>query len=85
MNNAQNEAFLAQAFTNPPVILPIQNLGEVAFIFQKHKEAMALLDICVKLYKGLDPENTLKYKSLALLGSLLEAQHQTQTMQIIYD
>ena len=33
MNNAQNEAFLTQVFQNPPVILPIQNLGEVAFIF----------------------------------------------------
>ena len=32
MQNAKNQAFLKQAFHNPPVILPIQNLGEISFI-----------------------------------------------------
>ena len=34
---------------------------------------MALLDISLKLYSHLDPENLLKYKNLALLGALLES------------
>lgn len=32
MKNAKNEQFLKTAFKNPPSILPIQNLGEIAFI-----------------------------------------------------
>ena len=84
LHNARNEQFLRKVFTNPPVILPIQNLGEIAFILQKTKEAFALLDISIKLYKNLDPDNLLKYKNLALLGALLESQGQTQLMQNIY-
>jgi len=49
-------------------------LGEMAYIIQKYKESFALLDIALKMYKVVpgDPENTLKYKVLSLLGSLLD-------------
>jgi hypothetical protein len=32
-------------------VLPIQNLGEMAYIIQKYTEAFSLLDIALKLYK----------------------------------
>lgn len=46
---------------------------------------MALLDIALKLYKvgKGDPSNTLKYKVLSLLGSLLDTQSDTQSVQRI--
>lgn len=66
------------------MILPIQNLGEIALILQKAKEAFTLLDMSLKLYKQLDPDNLLKYKNLALLASLMDQQGQTQTMQMIF-
>ena len=53
-------------------ILPVQNLGEVAFIMQRNKDAFAFLDIALKLYKIHDVHNLLKFKVLTLLGSLLE-------------
>lgn len=84
MKNAQNEQFLKHVFKNPPVILPLQNLGEIYYILQKPRPAMALLDISLKTYKAIDPENLLKYKNLVLLGAVLEQQHQTQTMQQIF-
>ena len=45
---------------------------------------MALLDMSLKTYKAIDPENLLKYKNLVLLGAVLEQQHQTPTMQQIF-
>jgi sulfur relay (sulfurtransferase) DsrF/TusC family protein len=59
-------------------------LGEIAYILQRPKEAFALLDISLKLYKNIDPENILKYKNLALLGGLLSQQNQNSMMQNIY-
>ena len=44
----------------------------MAYIMQKYKEGFALLDICLKLYKNLDFDNLLKYKTLSLLGALLD-------------
>ena len=32
MQNAKNQEFLKSVFRNPPSILPVQNLGEIAFI-----------------------------------------------------
>ena len=84
MQNAHNETFLKSCFGNPPTILPIQNLGEIAFILQKPKEAMALLDISLKLYKKIDPDNILKFKNLALLGAILEQQGQQQITVQMY-
>ena len=70
--NALNEQLLSVAIRNSQTILPIQNLGEVAFIMQRYKDSFALLDIALKLYKVHDLNNLLKYKVLTLLGSLLE-------------
>jgi hypothetical protein len=39
---------------------------------QRYKESFALMDICIKLYKTIDPTNMLKYKVLSFLGSLLD-------------
>jgi hypothetical protein len=72
-HNAYNEKFLINTFKRGESILPIQNLGEIAYIMQRYKEAFALMDISLKLYKGLDPSNMLKYKVLSILGSLLDA------------
>jgi hypothetical protein len=52
--NFANEQFLKDLFRMPPSILPIQNLGEIAHIMQKRKEAFILLDMVIKLYKNLD-------------------------------
>jgi len=52
--NAANEKFLKELFEMPPVVLPMQNLGEMAFIMQRHREAFSLLDMSLKLHKILD-------------------------------
>lgn len=52
---------------------------------QKQKSAFTLLDMCLKLYKVLDGQNLLKFKALTLLGSLLESQGDTQSMQRIHE
>jgi hypothetical protein len=52
--NLANEKFLGSIFTQAASILPIQNLGELAFIMQKQKAAFTLLDMCLKLYKVID-------------------------------
>jgi hypothetical protein len=76
-NHQYNEKFLASLITRAETTLPIQNLGEMAYIIQKYKEAFNLLDIALKLYKvgPGDKGNTLKYKVMSLLGSLLDTQN----------
>jgi len=73
-NNDANEKFLGSSFVMSPSILPIQNMGEIAFVTKKYKDAFTLLDLCLKLYKTHDFQNLLKFKVLTLLGSLLETQ-----------
>ena len=50
---------------------------------QRHKDSFAFLDIALKLYKIHDMHNLLKFKVLTLLGSLLETQGDTQSMERI--
>lgn len=45
---------------------------------------MALLDMSLKLYKELDPDNELKFKNLCLLGAILESQGQAEMTANIY-
>lgn len=71
---AGNETLLRDTIHSSQTILPIQNLGEVAFIMQRYKDAFAFLDMTLKLYKIHDVHNLLKYKVLTLLGALLETQ-----------
>eukprot|EP00347_Sterkiella_histriomuscorum_P004387 403360655 len=78
-----NEKFLKNLITQPQSILPIQNLGELAYIVQKYKEAFAFLDICMKVYKNIDVENLLKFKCLSLLGGLLESQGDHSSMMSV--
>ena len=68
---------MQETIKNSQTILPIQNLGEVAFIMQRYKDAFAFLDIALKLYKINDMQNLLKFKVLTLLGSLLQTQGDT--------
>ena len=84
-NHPYNEKFLQSLFLKGESILPIQNLGEMAYIIQKYQESFALLDVALKLYKvgQGDPSNTLKYKVLSLLGSLLDTQNDAQSVQKI--
>lgn len=82
-SNAQNEQLLKIAIKNSSTILPIQNLGEVAFIMQRHKDSFAFLDMALKLYKNHDMHNLLKFKVLTLLASLLETQGDTESMERI--
>lgn len=84
-NNHLNEVFLTGLFQMPPTILPLQNLGEIAHIMQKYKEAFTLLDMTIKLYKALDFQNLLKFKALTMLGSLLDSQGDHQSMQRIHE
>lgn len=81
--HAYNEKFLKSVITRPDSILPIQNLGELAYILQRYKEAFAFLDMSLKLYKMVDTDNLLKFKCLSLLGSLLEAQGDSESMRKI--
>lgn len=69
----------------PPSILPLQNLGEIAHIMQRRKEAFTLLDMCIKLYKSLDWQNLLKFKALTMLGSLLESQGDIVSMRKMHE
>ena len=84
-NHPYNEKFLQSLFLRGETVLPIQNLGEMAYIMQKYKEAFSILDIALKLYKvgQGDPHNTLKYKVLSLFGSLLDTQGDTASVQKI--
>ena len=52
---------------------------------QRPKDSFALLDMALKLYKVHDMHNLLKFKVLALLGSLLETQGDTESMARIHD
>lgn len=70
--NAANEQLLTTAIKSSQTILPIQNLGEIAFIMQRYKDSFAFFDAALKLYKIHDMHNLLKFKVLTLLGSLLE-------------
>ena len=83
--NAANEQLLQHTFTQPASILPIQNIGEIAFIMQKYRDAFALLDACLKMYKLHDRHNLLKFKCMTMLGSLLESQGDTASMQRIHE
>ena len=83
--NAANEQLLKIAIKSSQTILPIQNLGEVAFIMQRFKDSFAFLDMALKLYKVHDMHNLLKFKVLTLLGSLLETQGDTASMERIHD
>ena len=70
-NMAKNDDLLRDLFQVPATILPLQNLGEIAYIIERPNAAFCLLDMCMKLYKHLDPENLTKFKALTLLGSIL--------------
>ncbi|CDW76305.1 UNKNOWN [Stylonychia lemnae] len=78
-----NEKFLKELIKRADSILPIQNLGEIAYILQKYQEAFALLDIALKLYRMIDMENLMKYKTLSLLGALLDSQQDQDSMMNI--
>ena len=52
---------------------------------QRYKDSFAFLDMALKLYKVHDMNNLLKFKVLALLGSLLESQGDIQSMERIHD
>lgn len=83
--NAANEQLLKTTIKSSQSILPIQNLGEVAFVMQRFKDSFAFLDMSLKLYKVHDMHNLLKFKVLTLLGSLLESQGDTESMARIHD
>lgn len=68
----KNELLLSNTFREPQSILPLQNLGELALIMQKQKDAFSLFDMSIKLYKHLDKDNMLKFKVLTLLASMIE-------------
>ena len=70
-NMAKNEEFVKDIFRVPATILPLQNLGEIAYILERPNAAFCLLDMAMKLYKLLDPENLTKFKALTILGSIL--------------
>ena len=82
--NAANETLLKTAIKSSQTILPIQNLGEVAFVMQRYKDSFAFLDMALKLYKIHDMRNLLKFKVLTLLGSLLESQGDVNSMERIH-
>ena len=71
--NALNEQLLRHTFSIPASILPIQNLGEIAFIMQKYRDGFALLDMALKMYKLFDNHNLSKFKVMTMLGGLLES------------
>ena len=76
---ARNQIFVQHVFRNPASILPIQNLGEISLLLpQKPMEAFSYLDMSVQMFKQLQPDNTQQYKSLTLLGILLDREGQQQ-------
>jgi hypothetical protein len=80
----KNDEFLKGVFKVPASILPLQNLGEIAFIMNQPNAAFCLLDMCTKLYKHIDSTNLAKFKALTLLGSLLDRAGSTNEMQMIH-
>ena len=51
MANAANEELLKTTIKSSQSILPIQNLGELAYIIARFKDSFAYMDIALKLYK----------------------------------
>lgn len=51
---------------------------------QKTKEAMALLDMSLKLYTVLDPENLMKFKNLSLLAAVMETMGHVEMSRQLY-
>lgn len=80
----KNEEFLKNLFKVPASILPLQNLGELAFLMDQPNAAFCLLDMCIKLYKHNDPSNLQKFKTLTLLGSMLDRAGNTQECKLMH-
>ena len=74
--NNSNQEFLKTLFSTSNSILPVQNLGEIAYILNKQKEAFAFFDISMKLYQTKDPNNFSKLKVLSMLSALIDMQGQ---------
>jgi hypothetical protein len=83
--NYKNEQFLQKVFKMPPSVLPINNLGELSFILQQDRGAFTALDMSLKLFKQLDAQNLLKFKTLTLLASLLHRNGDTQSCEKIHE
>lgn len=79
-DNQMNVKFVSETFTKPQSCLPMANLGEVSLIFNKMKEAMAFLDIALKLVGGKDPQNLISYKIISDLSGIVDIMGQTDMM-----
>ena len=69
-DNHMNTKFLIELFTKAESFLPIANLGEISLIFNKMKEAVALLDVSLKVIVERDPGNLIRNKIISDLSWL---------------
>ena len=73
-----NSKFIQELFTKAESYLPIANLGEVSLIFNKMKEALAFLDVSLKIMTEKDPHNLLRNKIISDLSVLVDLMGQTE-------
>lgn len=77
-DNHMNTKFLIELFTKAESFLPIANLGEISLIFNKMKEAVALLDVSLKVIVERDPGNLIRNKIISDLSWLIDLMGQTE-------
>lgn len=79
-DNEFNVKFINELFTKNESCLPLTNLGEISLIFNKAKEALAFLDIALKIVGERDPTNLIKNKIITELSSIVDLMGQTDMM-----
>ena len=79
-DNQFNSKFLSELFQKGESCLPLSNLGEISMIFGKMKEALAYLDISLKVTTSKDPTNLIKHKIIAELSGIVDLMGQTNMM-----
>lgn len=79
-DNQINMKFINELFTKGESCLPLANLGEISLIFNKMKEALAFLDIALKLVAEKDPTNLIRNKIISDLSGIVDLMGQTDMM-----
>lgn len=79
-DNQMNVKFVSDLFRKSESCLPIANLGEISLIFNKMKEAMAFLDIALKIVGEKDPNNLISNKIISDLSGIVDLMGQTDMM-----
>lgn len=76
-DNQFNQKFVSELFQRGESCLPLSNLGEISLIFNKMKEALAFLDVGLKVVGERDPTNLIRCKIITDLSGIVDLMGQT--------